>query len=173
LRFRAVVVMGDKKGKVGLGTGKATEVQTAVRKASADAKRHMIRIPIKAGTIPHEVDTKFKAARIRLLPAPEGTGIIAGGALRVVLEQAGVRNVFSKRYGTTNKLVNAQAVMEALGSFRCAPPPEEEKKTQKKEIKVQVATEASQDADALEQERKQEVKEISKKDAENAPVLDL
>lgn len=114
LRFRAVVVVGDKKGRVGLGTGKANEVQAAVQKATAVAKRNMLKIPLNDGTIPHEIDHKFKAARIRLIPAHEGTGIIAGGALRVVLEHAGIRNVLSKRYGTNNKLVNAQATMDAL-----------------------------------------------------------
>lgn len=114
MRFRAVVVVGDKKGRVGLGTGKANEVQAAVQKASSVAKRNMIKVPVANGSIPHEIDHKFKAARIRLIPAREGTGIIAGGALRVVLEHAGIRNVLSKRYGTTNKLVNAQCIMKAL-----------------------------------------------------------
>ncbi len=114
MRFRAVVVVGDKKGRVGLGTGKANEVQAAVQKATKSAKRAMIRVPLREGTIPHAVDHKFKAAKIRLMPASDGTGIIAGGALRVILEHAGVRNVLSKRFGTSNKLVNAQCVMEAL-----------------------------------------------------------
>lgn len=120
LRFRAVVVVGNKKGKVGLGTGKANEVQAAVQKATAVAKKNMIHVPLKDGTIPHEIDHKFKAARIRLLPARDGTGIIAGGALRIVLEHAGVQNVLSKRYGTGNKLVNAQCVMLALQRMRGA-----------------------------------------------------
>ena len=120
LRFRAVVVVGDKKGRVGLGTGKSNEVQAAVQKAAKVAKRAMVRVPLNNGTNPHEIDHKFKAARIRLIPAREGTGIIAGGALRVVLEHAGVRNVLSKRYGTNNKLVNAQATMEALQNLRGA-----------------------------------------------------
>lgn len=114
MRFRAVVIVGNKKGKVGLGTGKATEVQAAVKKAVVDAKRHMVRVPLVNGTIPHEVNLKHKAARIRLMPASEGTGILAGGALRVVLEHAGVKDVLSKRFGSNNKLVNAQAVMKAL-----------------------------------------------------------
>jgi len=118
LRFRATVVIGDKKGRVGLGIGKANEVRSAVQKATKIAKRNMIRIPLVHGTIPHEVDLKFKAARIRLLPASEGTGIIAGGALRIVLEHAGVRDVLGKRFGTSNKLVNAQAVMLALEKLR-------------------------------------------------------
>lgn len=118
MRFRAIVVMGNRKGKVGLGTGKAAEVQAAVKKAASAARRAMIRIPIVKGTIPHEVDLKFKAARIRLIPAVDGTGIIAGGALRVILDHAGVKNVLSKRYGTRNKLVNAQATMLALEKLR-------------------------------------------------------
>src|SRR3989344_8554159 len=76
MRFRAIVVIGNKKGKVGLGTGKANEVRNAVEKAAKDAKRHMVRVPIVNGTIPHEVEVKFKAARIRLIPAREGTGVI-------------------------------------------------------------------------------------------------
>lgn len=118
MRFRAIVVVGNKKGKVGLGTGKAAEVQAAVKKASSAARRAMIRIPIVNGTIPHSVEHKFKAAKVRLLPAMPGTGIIAGGALRVILDQAGVRNVLSKRYGTRNKLVNAQAAILALQMLR-------------------------------------------------------
>jgi small subunit ribosomal protein S5 len=114
MRFRAVVVVGNKKGKVGLGTGKANEVQAAVQKATKDAKRRLIRIPLQKGTIPHLVEMKHKSAKIRLIPASEGTGIIAGGALRVILDHAGVRNVLSKRYGTGNKLVNAQATLKAL-----------------------------------------------------------
>ncbi|TSC80672.1 MAG: 30S ribosomal subunit protein S5 [Candidatus Peregrinibacteria bacterium Gr01-1014_25] len=114
MRFRAIVVVGNKKGKVGLGTGKANEVQAAVGKATKDARRNMIRVPLVKGTIPHEVEVKFKAAKLRLIPASEGTGVIAGGALRIVLEHAGVKNVLSKRYGTGNKLVNAQASIIAL-----------------------------------------------------------
>ena len=118
MRFRAIVVIGNRKGKVGLGTGKAAEVQAAVKKAASAAKRAMIRIPLVKGSIPHPVDLKFKAARLRLIPAVDGTGIIAGGALRVILDHAGVKNVLSKRYGTRNKLVNAQATMLALRKLR-------------------------------------------------------
>lgn len=118
MRFRAIVVVGNKKGKVGLGTGKATEVQAAVKKAASAARRAMIRVPIIKDTIPHTVELKFKAARIRIMPALPGTGVIAGGALRVILEQAGIKNVLSKRFGTRNKLVNAQTAMMALGKLR-------------------------------------------------------
>lgn len=118
MRFRAIVVVGNKKGKVGLGTGKAGEVQAAVQKATRAAKRAMMRVPINKGTIPHQVDMKYKSAKLRILPASAGTGIIAGGALRVILELAGVKDVLSKRFGTKNKLVNAQAAMLALKALK-------------------------------------------------------
>ncbi len=118
MRFRAIVVVGNRKGKVGLGTGKATEVQAAVKKAVSAAKRAMIRIPLKNGSIPHAVEKKFKAARILIMPARQGTGIIAGGALRVILDHAGVKDCLSKRFGSRNKLVNAQATMIALGMLK-------------------------------------------------------
>lgn len=165
MRFRAVVVVGNKKGKVGLGTGKATEVQAAVQKAAKDAKRNMIRIPIVNDTIPHSVDTKFKAARIRLLPASEGTGVIAGGALRTMLEHAGVKNVLSKRYGTNNKLVNAQAVMKALLQLRGTPADDKQEEA-KKRIEGLDDSDQAQDAAALE-EQGIAVTEISKDDIED------
>lgn len=121
LRFRAVVVLGNKKGKVGLGTGKATEVQAAIQKATRSAKSAMIIVPMDGHTIPHEVNTKHKAARLRLMPASKGTGIIAGGPLRVILDLAGVKDILAKRFGTTNKLVNAQAAMKALQLLRPVP----------------------------------------------------
>ncbi len=150
LRFRAVVVTGNKKGKVGLGTGKASEVQSAVQKAAASAKRNMIRIPIVQGTIPHEIDFKHKAARIRLVPAREGTGVIAGGALRVVLEHAGIQNVLSKQYGTSNKLVNAQAVIGALKRLKGELAPDEATEAKK-------ATEETEDV-----KDKKEIKDLDK-----------
>lgn len=154
MRFRAIVVVGNKKGKVGLGTGKAAEVQAAVQKAAKDAKRAMIRIPLLEGTIPHEVDLKFKSAKIRIMPARPGTGVIAGGALRVVLEAAGVKNVLSKRYGTRNKLVNAQAIIFALQKLHSRP------EHFKEEVKPTVA---DADAAALEAERnKASVKVVSR-----------
>ena len=121
MRFRAIVVIGNRKGKVGLGTGKAAEIQAAVRKATSAARRHMIRIPLVNGSIPHSVETKHKAAHIRIMPARQGTGIIAGGALRVILDHAGVKDCLSKRFGTRNKLVNAQATIQALEMLRGTP----------------------------------------------------
>ena len=122
MRFRAVVVLGNKKGKVGLGTGKAGEVQQALKKASRDAKRHMVLVPRRGETIPHEVNIKHKAARLRLMPASKGTGIIAGGPLRVILDLAGVKDALAKSYGTSNKLVSAQAAMKALSLLRGSAP---------------------------------------------------
>ncbi len=118
MRFRATVIIGDRKGRVGLGTGKANEVSSGVQKAVADAKKHLIRVPIENGTVPHELTFKFKSARILLMPAKEGTGIIAGGALRKIADLAGIDNILGKSYGTSNTLVNAQAMMKALSSFR-------------------------------------------------------
>jgi len=177
LRFRAVVVIGNKKGKVGLGTGKASEVQSAVQKAVSDAKRNMIRIPIVNGTIPHEVDQKFKAARIRILPAREGTGVIAGGALRVILEHVGVQNVLSKQYGTNNKLVNAQATMKALQRLRGTPVDPVEEAKEEKETKAKKIVDmdkemagAAQDREALEAEQLG-VMEVSKGDVDKEGTL--
>lgn len=118
LRFRATVVIGDRKGRVGLGTGKSVEVAVGVQKAVAAAKKRLIRVPMVNGTIPHEIKYKYKSARILLMPAKLGTGIIAGGALRKISDLAGIQNIIGKSYGTNNKLVNAQAMMNALQIFR-------------------------------------------------------
>jgi small subunit ribosomal protein S5 len=150
MRFRATVVIGNRKGKVGLGMGKSGEVQSAIQKAVSSAKRHMIHVPIVKDTIPHEVDLKYKAARIRLLPASEGTGIIAGGALRPILELAGVKNVLSKRYGTNNPVVNGQATIVALASLRRPKGYRETGADEKKKIEgLNAADEADQDAAAM------------------------
>lgn len=109
-----LVVVGDKKGKVGVGLGKASEVQSAVRKATAYAKKHMIDVPLKGRTIPHQVLVKSGAAKVLLKPAPEGTGVIAGGAVRVVVEAAGIHDIVSKILGTENKASNVYATLEAL-----------------------------------------------------------
>lgn len=114
LRFRATVVIGNKKGRVGVGLGKAGEIATAIQKAIAKAKKNLMTVPITHDTIPHPVNQKFKSARIMIKPAHAGTGIIAGGAVRKILELAGVKNVLSKRFGTTNKIANARATLLAL-----------------------------------------------------------
>lgn len=136
MRFRAVVVVGDKKGKVGMGTGKANEVQAAVGKATKDAKRRMLRVPLRKGTIPYEVRAKHKSAKVFIMPAAEGTGIIAGGALRVIFDHAGIKNVFGKRFGTRNKLVNAQATFKALKLLAKVPVKDETPKADPAAVQV-------------------------------------
>lgn len=114
IRFSALVVMGDKKGRVGVATAKATDVRSAIRKSMTAAKKKMIKIPLVGTTIPYSVSEKFSAAKIILKPAPPGSGIIAGGPLRVVLSAAGIRDAVGKILGTKNKASNVYATMEAL-----------------------------------------------------------
>lgn len=115
LRFRCLVAIGDRKGRVAIGIGKASEVAVGIKKAITQAKQHLTKVPItKTGSIPHLVNIKYKAAQFFIMPAVAGTGVIAGGSVRKILNLAGVRNVLSKNYGSTNKLVTAQAVMRAL-----------------------------------------------------------
>ena len=116
--FSTLVVVGDKKGRVGVGLGRAPDVRSAIQKGMNYAKKHLINIPLKRGTIPHEVRVKYGAAKILLKPAPEGTGIVAGGPVRSVVEVAGVTNLVSKILGTRNKLTNVYATMEALKKLR-------------------------------------------------------
>ena len=113
-----IVVVGDKKGKVGVGLGKAAEVQSAVKKATAYAKKHLIDVPLKGRTIPHAVLVKSGAAKVLLKPAPVGTGVIAGGAVRVVAEAAGIQDIVSKTLGTKNQASNVYATLEALGKLK-------------------------------------------------------
>lgn len=113
-----LVVVGDRKGKVGVGLGKAAEVQSAVRKATTYAKKHLITVPLKGKTIPHQILVKKGAAQVLLKPAPPGTGVIAGGAVRVVVEAAGIHDIVSKSLGTENKASNVYATMEALSRLR-------------------------------------------------------
>jgi len=118
LRFRAVMVIGDGKGRVALGTGKSWEVVDAIAKAVSNAKKNLTNVTIVDGTVPYNIETKFKAAKIMLHPASKGTGIIAGGATRKVLTVAGYSDVLAKRYGSTNLINNARATINALSSFK-------------------------------------------------------
>lgn len=113
-----LVVVGDKKGKVGVGLGKASDVQSAVKKATIYAKKHLIEISLKDRTIPHPILIKYGAAKVLLKPAPEGTGVIAGGAVRVVVEAAGIHDIVSKILGTKNQASNVYATMQALAKLR-------------------------------------------------------
>lgn len=116
--FRAVVVVGDGRGQVGVGVGKAREVPEAIRKGIDRAKRNMFRVPMVGSTIPHPVQTDHAAARVLLKPASPGTGVIAGGAVRAVLEAAGVRDVLSKSLGSSNMLNVAKATVKALQQLK-------------------------------------------------------
>lgn len=123
MRFRVSVIIGDKKGRVALGIGKAGEVLMAIQKAVAVAKKQLVRIPIFEDTIPHEINATFKASRVLLFPAPEGTGVIAGGAVRKILELAGVKNVLSKVHGSRNPLNIAYCTFTALAQLQNRIPP--------------------------------------------------
>ena len=116
-RFRALVVVGDRKHRVGIGSAKGADVTGAVTKATDVAKKHMIEVPLYKGTLPHEVEAKVSGARILLKPASAGTGLIAGGAVRTILEVAGVHNVLSKSLGSSNKTNTAYATLSALQSL--------------------------------------------------------
>ncbi|KKS45716.1 30S ribosomal protein S5 [Candidatus Gottesmanbacteria bacterium RIFCSPLOWO2_02_FULL_42_29] len=116
--FSILVVVGDKKGKVGVGLGKAADVASAIRKASSYAKKHMVKIPLVRTTIPHEIRIKLGAAKILLKPAPPGTGIRAGGSVRAVVEAAGIKDIVSKILGTDNKASNVYATFAALQKLK-------------------------------------------------------
>ncbi len=118
LRFRACIVIGNKKGKVGVGVAKGSDVPIAIKKAVKQAKKNIIEVPIENGTIPHSIKTKLGASRILLRPAPKGHGIIAGGVVRVILNLAGVKNATGKILGSNNSLNNAKAMIKALQSFK-------------------------------------------------------
>jgi len=115
-RFRALVVAGDGKGKIGVGIAKGADVTSAVTKATDVAKRSMITVPLYKGTLPHEVEAKVGGAKILIMPASAGTGLIAGSVVRTMLEVVGVHNALSKSLGSSNKANTAYAVMDALQS---------------------------------------------------------
>lgn len=134
-RFRATVIVGNGKGKVGVGVGKGPDVQAAIQKARDRAKKDLITLKLKGSTIPHEVEAKFSAARVLIKPAERGHGLMAGGAPRVVLRLAGVRDATAKCIGkTSNKLTNALAALEALKHL---------KEPNKQEVKKEKAEEPS------------------------------
>lgn len=117
-RFAALVVIGDKKGRVGFGTGKANEVPDAIRKASEAAKRNVIRVPMVHGTIPHEINGRYGSGHVFVRPASEGTGIIAGGPVRAVVELAGYSDIISKCIGSRTPINMVRATMEGLKSLK-------------------------------------------------------
>ncbi len=116
--FAAIVVVGDGKGQVGQGLGKAREVSEAINKAVEDAKKNMIKVPVIKGTIPHAALGKYGAGKVLIKPASEGTGVIAGGAMRAVLDMAGVHNVLAKSQGSSNPHNVVKATIHALSQLR-------------------------------------------------------
>ena len=116
--FAAMVVVGDGNGKVGWGYGKANEVPPSVQKATKQAQSGMISVPVQDGTIPHQIKGRFGAAKVTLIPAGPGTGIIAGAAVRSVCEAAGISNILTKSFGTNNPVTLVKATIEALGKLR-------------------------------------------------------
>ncbi|MBX3383617.1 MAG: 30S ribosomal protein S5 [Phycisphaeraceae bacterium] len=116
--FGALIVVGDRRGRVGFGYGKSNEVPAAIEKAEKYAKRSMISVPLLGSTIPHEVEGKYSASKVRLIPAAPGTGVVAGGTVRTILEKAGITDCLTKCYGSTNKRNVVKAVFDGLSRLR-------------------------------------------------------
>ena len=154
MRFRATVVIGNKKGTVGYGLGKAAEVQLAIQKAVSKAKKRLIRVPLYKGSIPHQTQVKFKASEVFIKPASEGTGLIAGGALRQILELAGVKNVLSKSLGSNNRVNTAKAAYKALTTLRERPNMETDR------VKEEVSDDMERSAPEVKKMGKNEAKEM-------------
>ncbi len=157
LRFRATVAIGDRKGRVGIGIGKSHEVTGAIQKGIAKAKKDIVKVKLDGSTIPHDIKIKYKSAKILLIPAVEGTGLISGGTVRKVLELAGVKNVLSKSFGTTNKVNVTKATFEALKKLQETP-------RMKKRNEAKPASKPSQKPEA-----KSEAKPEAKSEAKTAP----
>ena len=133
-RFSALVVTGDGNGHVGIGLGKASEVPGAISKASAVARKSLIKVPLAGTTIPHEIRVKFGAAKVLLKPAAPGAGVIAGGSIRAVLEASGVKDILTKSLGSSNRINMARATMLALSQLK---DPQEELAKRKPALKVE------------------------------------
>ena len=117
-RFRATVLIGDRSGRVGIGIGKSKDIQDAIRKAQEGAGRSVVIVPMKNGTIPHSIEAKFKGGHITMRPARPGTGIVAGSTVRMIADLAGLKDVVSKAYGSSNRISNARAALKALATLK-------------------------------------------------------
>jgi len=140
MRFRACIVIGDHKGQIGYGLAKGKDVAIAVNKAVSQAKNRLLKVEMVDGTIAHQVNMKYKAAHVMLRPAPDGTGIIAGGALRTVLELSGINNVSAKILGSNNKVNIVKAVFEALSDLKKRESREDNKPAAKQQPVVKQST---------------------------------
>ena len=120
MRFSALMVVGDEKGRIGCGMGKAVEIPEAIRKGTEDAKKNMITVALKDTTIPHEVVGVYGTGKVLMLPAPEGTGVIAGGPVRAVLEAASIKNIRTKSIGSNNPINMVKAAINGLSQLRTA-----------------------------------------------------
>lgn len=154
LRFRATVAIGNKKDKVGIGIGKSNEVATAIQKAIQKARKNLIKVQTINNSIAHKIQTKFKASKILLLPASEGTGVKAGGAVRQIVELAGIKNILSKSYGSNNKLNTAQATIKGLQMLRKVEE-DKPKKESKPEAKKSPAKAETKKEDSKPKEKKE------------------
>jgi len=176
IRFRALVIIGNKKGKVGMGLGKANDVSEAVKKAVAQAKKHLVIVPIINGTIPYEVISKHGSAVVLLKPAASGTSIVAGGSVRAVADLAGISDLLSKMLGSANKVNNIIATIKAFSNFQAdytdrirkfAERTEQSAADLSKEAKTEEGQEsATEDKIALDSAKKEaQTKKVSKKEA--------
>ncbi len=141
MRFRICLVIGDRKGRVGMGVAKGKDVSIATEKAFKKAEKNIIKVALVNGTIAHEVLIKNGASKILLKPAPQGTGVIAGGACRIVFDLAGIKNIVSKVLGGNNKINNVKATIEALTLLKKRPVKEVKKETVKVEVEKEVVAE--------------------------------
>ena len=166
LSFRCVVVIGNRKGKVGFGVGKAAEVSEAVRKAIEQARKKLVEITLINDTIPHRIEMKWKAISLFLGPAAPGTGVIAGGAVRTVLELAGIKNVLSKLKKSTNAVNSVYATVEALRSMRTAA---DISKLRSKNV-VHPGTKAQEEANKIRLQKEEEARKAQKEQFGKKPV---
>lgn len=158
LSFRATVIIGNRKGKVAIGLGKSTEVTGAIQKAVTQAKKNILHVPIVNESIPHEVTVKFKANRLMMIPASPGTGIKAGSSTRKILELAGIKNILSKRMGSSNRINLAKATMKALEELTVRVKPQEAPKAKKEDRRPSKKAAPKKPAAKKEAPKKEEAK---------------